>query len=235
VDFGRFELRTLGMVGPYPILFLTPRNKREDCANVLIAGSFHGEEPAGSLGILKFLTESASNIFDSINISFLPLVNPTGFAVAQRYNTWGENPNSGYVQCGENNCKTSAEGQVLLEHLNILKDAARDCFVSLHEDTDFEDFYICTFETTENPGPFSQMLHRVESVYFSPTFCTSIDKMSAVNGIVYNHPDGSFEHRLFVEGIPCTACTETPGKKEIECRIEANRAIIDAVCTYFSK
>jgi len=46
--------------------------------SILIAGSFHGEEPAGAWGILKFLHDINKNDINKINLSFLPLVNPTG-------------------------------------------------------------------------------------------------------------------------------------------------------------
>ena len=52
------------------------------------------------------------------------------------------------------------------------------------------------------------------------------------DGLVFCKCDGSFEDLLFHEGIPRSACTETPGLLEINLRIVANAAIITAFVEY---
>lgn len=65
---------------------------------MLISAGFHGEEAAGPWGMLHFLSELQQDIFERINLSLLPLVNPTGFAKGHRFNKFGENPNRGFLQ-----------------------------------------------------------------------------------------------------------------------------------------
>ena len=46
----------------------------------LVASGFHGEEPAGPWGLLKFLQGVDAATLDAVHLTLLPLVNCTGFA-----------------------------------------------------------------------------------------------------------------------------------------------------------
>jgi len=222
---------TLGQVGNLPLLLLEKRNPFSS-RSILIAGGFHGEEPAGSGGIVRFLKTAPERFFDDLNISFLPLINPTGFKVGRRTNDWGENPNQGFCPSSLIQHSPSREGLVLLKNLTRIKLLAKDAFLSLHEDVEMERFYLFTFETADTPGLFSQVLHQAESKFFLQQPDGMIEDSKVKDGLVFRKCDGSFEDLLFHEGIFRTACTETPGLLDINLRITANVAIITALAEY---
>jgi len=230
-DKKKYKIDTLGIVGNDPIYFLRPE-LTETKPRVLIAGGFHGEEPAGSWGLLRFIEEADSKFFENCSISFLPLVNPTGIRQGRRQNDWGENPNAGFCHQFPSQSGPSKEGHILLGNLDLLKQHSRDGFISLHEDIDCVEYYIYTFENSEHPGKFSHRLRQAEEIFFNPMPNGMFEVGMINNGIIFNHCDGSFEDRLFHEGIPRTACTETPGKLEFKKRVEANTKIIEYFVDY---
>lgn len=95
-ELRNFETVTLGMIGEYPLLLLIPQKPKARKKHILVAAGFHGEEIAGPWGIIKFLEEADGRLLESVNLSLLPLVNPTGFVRNQRMNQWDENPNRGF-------------------------------------------------------------------------------------------------------------------------------------------
>ena len=224
------QLETLGTVGDWPILLLRPEDDTLAALrpNILIAAGFHGEEPAGCWGILRFLKSAPCELFERANLSFLPLVNPTGFRLGRRRNDWDENPNQGFCPASVDQPQPSREGAILVRHLPRLKRLAGEGFVSLHEDIEQDTFYLFTFERSDEPGPFTRALYEAESAFFEPHPDGVLEDYCVKNGIVYRACDGTFEDRLFHEGVPRTACTETPGQRDINVRIEANAAIITA-------
>lgn len=227
-----FAIQELGKVGDDPILLLTPE-KSTNGHHLLIAAVFHGEEPAGGWGILRFLQEVSEDVLLSTNLSFLPIVNPTGFRKGRRTNDWGENPNRGFIHNNPEQSTLSKEGHILVKHLSYIKDLAKDGFISLHEDVEVDKFYIYTFEDFEVPGPFSNMLRKEEQKYFQAYPDGVLEGGFVSDGVIFRYCDGSFEDLLFHEGIPRTACTETPGLLSIESRIRANTGIITAFANFF--
>jgi hypothetical protein len=113
-----------------------------------------------------------------------------------------------------------------MKHLTLLEALGRDIFVSLHEDWELTKFYIYTFESSDEVGPFSQALGSAEAKYFEPYPDGPLEGGMVENGIIFKFCDGSFEDMLFHRGVSMTACTETPGKLDLEIRIEANTHII---------
>lgn len=227
----KFVAQNLGMVGNEPLLLFSPE-KLNKGPNVLVSAGFHGEEPAGCWGILRFLEEYYPKIFEKINISFLPLVNPTGFRRGARRNDWNENPNDGFCHTSSGKPEPSREGQILLNHIDQIKMLAKDGFVSLHEDFEQDKFYLYTFEHANAPGKFSTSLRSELAAFFDPVPDGMIEGAKACGGIIFNSCDSSFEDFLFHEGISLTACTETPGLLEISKRIEANSHVIHGLVEF---
>lgn len=227
-----YTFKVLGTIEENPIIILS-KNKVGDCLNILVAAGFHGDEPAGCFGILHFLKHVSRSTLSKINLSFLPLVNPTGFKINRHENYYGENPNRGF--CQQNNSEIlSAEGKILLNNIQMLKLLAKDGFVSLHEDTDKEDFYLYTFENSNAPGLFSESLRNDLAKFFKQHKNGSLYAKDEVinNGIIFRYDDGSFEDFLAKEGVPYTACTEAPGLCDLEMRTKANASIIDAFINF---
>ena len=221
--------RTLGLVGGYPILLLT-READTKLPRGLVAGGFHGDEPAGPWGIARFLRETDTSVFKQTALSFLPLINPTGLRAGTHCNDWDENPNRFFIHTQGPDKTPSHEGAVLTQYLPLLLRAARDGFISLHEDSGMEAFYAYTFEQGGKPGVFTEKLLSAGTAHFplqkdGPLYPPEPDTVQ--NGVVFNLHDGTFEDLLFDSGVPRTACTETPGKRPIGDRVATAQGIIE--------
>ena len=107
------------------------------------------------------------NLIQVVHFHFhlLPLVNPTGFRVNRRYNLMGQNPNSGF--CHDYGNSPSIERDMLLRHFNMIINASRDAFVSLHEDIDEDRFYVYSFENSVTTGKFTKSLVSILSSFFN--------------------------------------------------------------------
>ncbi len=231
-----FKKKILGYIDGWPLL-LFYRKINKDKPNILIASGFHGVEIGGCWGVVNFLENAPDNLLDSVNISFMPLVNPTGFELGKRKNKWRENPNRGFCHLSSNKTKISKEGLILEDNILLITKLAKDCFISLHEDPDFEYFYLYTYEQETEPSEWSFLLRNTLKSIFTP-----IPKRLANNlfvnmssSIVFKCCDGSFEDLLFHLGIPLTATTETPGKLSLKKRIQANSSIIASVIKYIRR
>jgi len=224
-------MHILGYTESQPIWLLTPIYPNNG-PHILVAAGFHGDEPAGPWGILHFLESSTPTISARANLSFLPIVNPTGFQAARHVNDRGEDPNRGFCHVPFNGFVPSREGTILLEQLHELRPLATDGFVSLHEDIEQERFYLYTFEDSNGPGPFSEVLRTAGTEYFMTMPDGIVEGSPNRGGVIFRQCDGSFEDCLFHAGVPRTACTETPGLQNIHERIKTNANIINAFLTF---
>ena len=186
--------------------------------NILIAAGFHGDEPAPTWAILEFIEKEQ---IAKVNISFLPLVNTTGFLKRTHLNDLGENPNRGFCHSGH----PSREGVTLFENISLIKELAKDGFLSLHEDSDMEEFYLYSYENSGLTSAIYDTCRR----FFKPYTKGVIEGANINNGIAKSHHDGSFEDFLSHEGVRAI-CTETPGRSRLDIRIKANIEIIKTFC-----
>jgi hypothetical protein len=206
----------------------------EDKPKLLIASGFHGEERAGFWGLLAYLKKATESELDDISLSFIPIVNPTGIQMGRRMNKWWQNPNRGFTEHKKKTEKPSKEGEILKDHIDKLKELASDGFLSVHEDNRMDKFYIYTFEHRDKPGKFTKKLKDTEEKHFDPKPDTDSEKTGKVReSVVFKDHDGSFEDLMFKKGSEYTATTETPGKKDIYKRIEANADIIKSFINFF--
>ena len=225
-----FWLRVLGEVNNQQIWLIRTRESHiHKDPKVLIVAGFHGEEKAGPLGILKWLENSDRGIFKKIDLSFIPVVNPTGFNRGVRKNSWGEKTNCGFVHKTD---KLSKEGRILNRNIKFLTELAKDGFLSLHEDEGEKNFYVYSYEDVDKPSEAAYALRNVEAKYFKKLqngikVNEEGDPEAAVeDGIIHKLCDGSLEDYFMHKGIRAFV-TETPGKCRISRRIEATMAIIN--------
>lgn len=235
---GRGLLKSrLGRVGNDSLFLYYPSRPKKKNPNILVAGAFHGDEPAGAWGILRFLETAPKYLFSKVNMSFIPVVNPTGFRKGHQRNHLNQMTNAGFWHFRKYpKDSLSHEGQILKDNLSALVKLARDGFLSLHEDYDERRFYIYDYEKGKRPSGLVKTLVRAEKVLFAPVAdgvleqdWATVDRRDVYikNGIVFNHHDGSFEDRLLHEGVAVAVSTETPSKKEtIENRLEMNANLI---------
>ena len=227
-----YALRELGRVADLPINLIYPVSVRSG-PRLLIAAAFHGEEPSGAWGILKFLMQDSARL-TNVNLSFIPIVNPSGFMAASRYNHLGQNPNSGFVPDVDDS-EPSQEGKVLLANIDQLIELGSDGFLALHEDWEQSEAYLYSFEKANKPGDFSFALRNALAAFFPIMSSERWEGHPVEAGIVFNHSDGSFEDRLFRSGVPRTACTETPGTEPASRQIACNCRIIEEFADYHLK
>ncbi len=241
-----YEMESLGQVGGQDIFLISPTDLGpESRPSILTAAGFHGEEAAGPWGVLEYLETATEAQLKSINHSFLPLVNPTGFMAAQRFNLFGENPNRGFIaippeleeSISGNNKFPSKEGEILIAHLSRLLRLGRDGLISQHEDWRMQDAFIFVNEREKMPSPFAQAPLGALKKYFNIASDDDplLEGAPIKDGIWHNDLDGSFESLMMFYGVPKVATTETPGQKIASDRIAANRDIAAACADFFAK
>ncbi|QEM91007.1 hypothetical protein FEI17_10335 [Kosakonia radicincitans] len=223
--WGLYEI-VLGDFDKGNISLYQSANQDADVPHILIAAGFHGEEPAGCWGMLDFLRRGSPDLFDNIAVSFLPAVNLSGLSRGQRLNQWGENPNRGFTAGASE--RPSREGECLIRHAELLKNASTHGVLCCHEDILRDRAYVYSFERGHRPGPFSDALHDALSHFFPLVESEQIDGVECKEGIIFNHFDSSFESWLFSLGADVAACTETPGLQPFQERTEANCSVIGA-------
>jgi len=227
----------LGLVRDFPLLLLTPKLIDPNLPNLLIATGFHGDEPAGCLAIKEILENELgefAELTQFANLSFLPIVNPTGIEAGIRTNYLGQDPNRGFYALPGFPNSPSIEGEILLKNQTKLKYLAKDGFLSLHEDVDLSDtFYLYTFESLRAPGPFSYAMQLVAARHFSPPSDGIWEGARVKNGIIYRHSDTSLEDYLFKCGIPLTASAEVPAQNSLDKHVALCTSYIKAFAEYF--
>jgi len=223
---GGWQRSALGIVGADRLWLLERPAKHPGAPHRLVAAGFHGEEPAGPWGVLRYFESASDAELDAIHLCVLPLVNATGFRAGTRLNAWGENPNRGHGEhAGE---APSKEGQVLAQHAAQLLRLGRDGVISCHEDVKRDHAYVYTLEDSPRPGPFSTALAAANARHFPIHPDGSLDGLALRDGIVFNQYDGSFEAWMMELGAIRAACVETPGLQPIVSRIAAQRDMVEA-------
>ena len=215
-SFHPYKTSVLGKIGAFDFYFCAPARPDPQKKNLLIAGGIHGEEPAGSWGIVAFLETATAEEISAANISFLPLVNPTGFNVNRRHNDWDEDPNQGYDGSGKP--PLPREGALMIQHLDALKAASTHGLLSLHEDTDMKEGYLWSYEPQNTAGPFTKGMLQVLEDSFGLYHGKVEHRGSYIpmpEGYGLNVMDNSFESLLLKNGTPYCATTETPAHADV--------------------
>lgn len=102
---------------------------------VLLTGGVHGDEPAGTAALLRFITGlgDATRRYPEIAFDVVPLVNPWGWAHDKRRNGQGLDINRNF-------------GSFTAQEAAIMRDAIKgkvyDLIVDLHEDDSAAGFYL---------------------------------------------------------------------------------------------
>ena len=207
--------------------------------HLLIAGSFHGDEPAGSWGILKYLQLVDTKETNIINLSFLPLINPSGLRLCTRLNYLKEDPNRNYWK--NNSIEyPSEEGRILLRNLEKLKKLSKNGFITMHEDDTLDGVYLVTYMGGKFQHDFIETIQTASDKYIPVCKGDIIqndvaDNLGIIkNGILQKEKDGSFEDFLFNNHNLITAVTETPSKEKICDRIDTNVNIIKEIVKFIS-
>jgi hypothetical protein len=218
----KYLLRTLAKIGKkqeYPLITIkiNPNAKRTIC----FSAGIHGNEIAGQLSLLKFLKNYNSNKFKRIQIIVFPLLNPYGYTnnIRRNYNDFDLNRHF--------NKNLKKENKLLIKYI---KEQNVVFFHALHEDLDEKRFYIYLFETQKEPI-YDKILDLAKK-HIPLDLDKKIYKDKSSHGLIINDHDGSFEDYMFLNNVPFSMCTETPGKQKLEKRIKLNLDIMKLVIKY---
>ncbi len=220
------KLQKIGDVGKkkeYPMFKIVLGNSRKK--TVCFSGGIHGEEPAGPWAILEFMKHYNSKRYKDTKIILFPVANPYGFDRGIRRNFLNKDLNGHF-------CKSvlSGENKVLY---NAVKNENIFFFHALHEDEGFKKFYLYNFE--KKPEKIYRDIILLAKKYFPIDTRKRIYNDPAKNGLIINRPDGSFEDKMFRDGVPYSMCTETPEAHPLRKRIELNVKIMNVVLDFTKK
>lgn len=249
----KFELNKIGSVGAnneYPIFSVAVNNIPKPDKVVCFSAGIHGTEIAGPWAVLKFLETLDMRKIKNIKIIIFPVANPSGFDRQTRMNYIKKDANIRFYDD-----KMEGEAKVLYD---AVKNENIFFFHALHEDPDETRFYIYSFQrdnllinsegNTHAPSSFE--LQKIKSLnynsddsiypnilelgkkYFEINTDEIIDNYKAINGIVINRWDHSFEDRMFRDGVMYVMCTETPEKMDLQPRIDLNVEIMNKVIKF---
>ncbi|WP_434940333.1 M14 family metallopeptidase [Shewanella sp. HL-SH8] len=220
----------------YPLFLYQSANLCSEKPSILVCAGFHGEESAGPWGLISALAQLGSSVLNKVNLSILPLVNPSGFSIGNRLNLFQQNPNRGFIyQSGQvvSNPHTSVEGLILQQSMATLLAASKHGILTCHEDVLLHDTYLYALESHALPSPLSYQLRDSLGRYFPIAADGEIDECPVKDGIIFNHFDSSFESALFQSGSQIAICTETPGQQEFDQRVLANRDVMALFINHF--
>ncbi len=238
-----WQARVLGLVDGQPLRLWHADDRpgaqklppAQPAQRLLVASGFHGEEPAGPWGVLRWLQSVASGegasgpAWPAVAVSLLPLVNRSGFAAGTRFNSRGENPNRGYGQAAvAARAQPSVEGQVLLQHGALLHAASQGGALCCHEDSRTGLTYVYSFEPATQPSHRTRAVLAAAAHHFDVMPDGTVDGCAVEGGVVFNHFDGSFESWMAEGGNRFAACVETPGQADINQRIAAQADMVAA-------
>ena len=162
-------------------MFIEPTKKNKG-KNVLLVSGIHGDEVAGSFGLLRYLERVSDKTLGMINISVIPLLNPTGFRIGTRDNRWHEETNRNY----DDDKKISREGRVLKKNLSLLKGAAKDGMITVHEDPKAKVCFVYMYHG-KGSEELGEILLGVDRMFFRQRS----QKKDMKDGIVWDRHEGS--------------------------------------------
>lgn len=192
--------------------------------HVLLAAGFHGDEPAGSWGLLNFLQHNSPLLLDKIRLTFLPLVNFSGMRAGLRLNAHGEDLAQGYGA----QPPASHEAELLEASLPLLIDASRDGLLCCGEAPDEQKAWLYCWEPGGEPDAFSVTLRDELAECFTLYDDAQLEGCRCRNGIIHNYFDNSFAAWLVAQGAAVAARVKTPGQAAFEQRIFAHHMVTSA-------
>lgn len=216
----------------FPLYSVIVNNaKNNKCKSICFCAGIHGNEIAGPYAVIKLMRDFDFSRYKNLKIIFFPIANPYGFIKKIRRN--GMNCDINRHFCEKN-----------LKHENrLLYDAIKKedilFFHSLHEDLDRHNFYIYAFEKSGKEQDREQKEYeriiKIAKKHFQVDAGASIYQDKANHGIIINEHDGSFEDRMFKEGVPYSICTETSGKLKLKRRIMLDLELMRSIIRFSNK
>jgi len=217
----KIKLIKLGTANSFPLyqIILNPSASK----TVVFSAGIHGNEIAGPLAVIQFLKQFNQKKWSGLKIVIFPVANPAGFDNNDRLNHLRIDLNRQFCKRNLKN-----ENKILF---NSLKKVF--FFHAIHEDITVSSFYLYNFENKKEK--IYRDIISIAKRYFPINKSSRIYKESAVNGLIRNQKDGSFEDRMFRDKTPYSMCTETPGLQPLQKRVLLNVKIMNNVLDFAKK
>lgn len=215
-----YQLKTVGKQRQHDVYLITANNKAVKTLGIL--AGIHGDEPAGPLGVLKYL--ETANPPRNIRLLIIPLLNPWGFENNSRENHDRKNINRQFYKA-----KLMGEAKIATDAFSGI-----DFFLTLHEDYRFNKFFLY-YSDAYNEEKYRKLVATGKK-YFPINSQRSVDGDRLKDGMIYvsrtnkkRHHIASVEYWAFRQGIHYV-CTETPSKSQpLERRVDCTKALISCM------
>lgn len=219
------KIEELGKTENELSIFLVQNDHEKGQPNILLMGSVHGEEPGGSWGLLNLMMK-LKLMKIHVNISIIPIMNPYGFSKGIRFNSELKSINSGYFRTKSGEPELTHEGKIFNKNFVRLSELAKNGFLSLHEDTEEDHFFIYEMINDSKPDFYCLELQKIGDHYFGKRPDGPCYQGVVKDGVVMNEKDGTIDDYLFnVGNIHRSITTETPGKSDINKRVHVNEQL----------
>ena len=219
----------LGRVNDYPIYSLRLAHHHGQHLKILLSAGTHGDEPAGTEAVLRFLQRDNTHLLQNFDFLVVPCINPYGYVHNQRENASGIDINRSF------------EHDQLVEVAiikRLLKNQRFDLFIEFHEDWEFDGFYL--FEVQRyGQSLANQIVTNVATV--CPIYHgTAIGEMPVSNRIVQVDIKEAEQMNgaampLYVFKYHCDhiITCETPSQLDFGQRVEAHLVALDTVLAHY--
>ncbi len=222
-----FNVEEIDVSLAVPILCLR-READNPRACVYLSGGMHGDEPAGSLALIRMLYKDL--LPRDISYMIFPLLNPEGMALVSRDNVHGADINRDYKRF------ITTEARAHHEHIQKSGIDRFDICICLHEDWEANGFYL--YEVTENwePGGGDRIIQSVSEVATIERG-DEIDGHPASNGVIRPKERPTLQDDDWPEALYLldhytkhSYTLETPSNTDLLCRIKAQtKAVLTAL------
>ena len=198
---------------------------------VLVISGQHGEEIAGPWALLEGIRKNTAMIQKN-DISFLPVGNPHGFRTGIRDGSTGKKTNwvlNKNMRVREDE-DVGPEAWALIDNRDLLcAQCASDGLLNIHEDNTSQGFYLYVLGNVDDPAVSGMLLAGRKHFEFKKNGrYTDNGTYELESGVIDNHPDFSFDHYAYLDGVPLAITMELPAKDGVrfEDRVAAGAAMM---------
>lgn len=218
------------LLGPFAVdvqKYFLPRfsfrgSNNSDPIRIGIFAAIHGDEPAGALAVVQFLSDLAANpaLAEDYQIHAYPVCNPTGFEDNTRCSRSGRDLNREFW-------KNSSEAEVqILE--NELRTQHFHGLIQLHADDTSDGIYGFVRGATLTENLLRPALREAGKI-LPRNNSALIDGFAARDGMIYDVYEGILAAPKEIEPVPFEIIFETPHLAPIDLQVAALGAAMRAI------
>ncbi len=214
-----FGVESFGAAPDGTPLLVARRVPKGALMSVYVSSGTHGDEPAGPLALLHWMTRGIPD--PGVAWTVFPLLNPSGWDAGTRENAAGADLNRDYLTLSQP--ETAAQAAWLEK-----SGGSFDWAVCLHEDWEASGFYLYELARPDTPRIGRRILQEV-SVVMPPDTAHEIDGMPARHGLITPDGDHSLRGsawpealRLIRDHAPLCHTLETPTGAPLARRMAAH-------------